>query len=62
MKFVEELNQLITRHLGPKANLFDYSDAVEALLEAGHRLDEEAVTRFSENEFDAWVDANVPSD
>ena len=54
MKFVEELNQLITKHLGPKANLFDYSDAVEALLEAGHRLDEEAVTRFSENEFDAW--------
>ena len=49
MKFVEELNQLI-------------SDAVEALLEAGHRLDEEAVTRFSENEFDAWVDANVPLD
>ena len=28
----EELNQLITKHLGPKANLFDYSDAVEALL------------------------------
>jgi hypothetical protein len=25
MKFVEELNQLITKHLGPKANLFDYS-------------------------------------
>ena len=43
MKFVEELNQLITKHLGPKANLFDYSEAVEALLEAGHRLDEEAV-------------------
>ena len=61
MKFVEELNQLITKHLGPKANLFDYSDAAVALLEAGHGLDE-AVTRFSENEFDAWVDANVPSD
>jgi len=40
MEFVEELNQLITKHLVPKANLFDYSDAVEALLEAGHRLRE----------------------
>ena len=58
----EELNQLITKHLGPKANLFDYSDAAEALMEAGHRLDEEANTRFSDNEVDAWVDANVPSD
>ena len=46
MKFAEELNQLIAKHLGPKANLFDYSDAVETLLEAGHRLNRTSFFRI----------------
>jgi hypothetical protein len=61
MTFEEELAQLIAKYLGPKATYGDYMDAREALEKTKNRLDEEADTRFTEEEAQAWEDANIPS-
>jgi hypothetical protein len=49
--FARELRELIEKHAPPGGSLNDYQGMIQTMLNAVHRLDDQAETRFTTEPF-----------